>query len=235
MIKTANEKGQQSFVIRFHQMGRGRYEQLPLSKALGSVCWRGVQEQRKISHGVWERNTEHLDQEKGQKEEPDSSKANGGRPANKIQDEQFTAVTRNTAGLGDHVEMVTEESRNTAALREKVFRKSQISESTWIQSQRWRKRSRAEKRINEPGRLRASKEKHWCLVVWDMKEHRLINRRRDFFKEVKNIRVGSEEIYIDWGQKKLEEQNESREIGDRSSRAFTCGKKRGEIPILLYL
>lgn len=29
------------------------------------------------------------------------------------------------------MEMVTEESRSTAVLREKVFRKSQISESTW--------------------------------------------------------------------------------------------------------
>lgn len=29
------------------------------------------------------------------------------------------------------MEMVTEESRSTAVLREKVFRKSQISESAW--------------------------------------------------------------------------------------------------------
>lgn len=68
---------------------------------------------------------------KGQKKQPDSSEANGGRPASKVQGEQFTAITRNTAGLGDHVEMVTEESRSTAVLREKVFRKSQISQSTW--------------------------------------------------------------------------------------------------------
>lgn len=87
--------------------------------------------QRRISHGVQGRKTEHLDQEKGQKEEPDSSRASRGRPGNKVQDEQFTAVTRNTAGLEDHVEMVTEESKSSAVLREKVFRKSQISESTW--------------------------------------------------------------------------------------------------------
>ena len=30
-------------------------------------------------------------------------------------------------------------------------------------------------------------------------------------------------------------QNENGEIGESSSRAFTCGKKRGEIPTLLYL
>lgn len=68
---------------------------------------------------------------KGQKKQPDSSEANGGRPAGKVQGEEFTAITRNTSGLEDHVEMVTEESRSTAVLREKVFRKSQLSESTW--------------------------------------------------------------------------------------------------------
>lgn len=43
---------------------------------------------------------------------------------------RFTAITRSTVGLEDHVEMVTEESKSTVALREKVFWKSEISENT---------------------------------------------------------------------------------------------------------
>lgn len=62
---------------------------------------------------------------------PIPQKPRVGRPASKLQGEQFTAITRNTAGLEDHVEMVTEESRSTAVLKEKVSGKSQISESVW--------------------------------------------------------------------------------------------------------
>lgn len=79
----------------------------------------------------WKVDRESILIRKGQKKQSDSSEANGGRPASKVQGEQFTAITRNTAGLEDHAEMVTEESRSTAVLREKVFTKSQISESTW--------------------------------------------------------------------------------------------------------
>lgn len=40
-------KDREVWSLRFHQMGRVRYDQLYLSKALGSMCRRGVQEQTK--------------------------------------------------------------------------------------------------------------------------------------------------------------------------------------------
>lgn len=47
-----------------YQTGRGRY-QLSLSKAVGSLCWRGVEEQKRMmTHGVKGGKIEHLDQER---------------------------------------------------------------------------------------------------------------------------------------------------------------------------
>lgn len=64
MITAADEKSREVWSLRFCQMGRGRY-QLSLSKAVGSTCWKGVQEQkRRMTHGVEGGKTEHLDQER---------------------------------------------------------------------------------------------------------------------------------------------------------------------------
>lgn len=118
-------KDREVWSLRLHQMGRGRDHQLSFGKALGSGCQRGAQEQTKEYDSQSRRQKGSILIRKGQKI-PDSSEANGGRPGSQVQGEQFTAITRNTAGLEDHVEMVKEESRSTAVLRENIFRKSQI-------------------------------------------------------------------------------------------------------------
>lgn len=113
-------------------MAKGRYEQLYLSKALGSMCWRGVREQSRMSDawsGRLKDGTSWSGNNKGNSLIPQKSRV--GRPASQLQGEQFTAIARNTAGLEDHAEMVTGESRSTALLREKVSGRSQISESVW--------------------------------------------------------------------------------------------------------
>lgn len=44
----------------------------------------------------------------------------------KYKESRYTVIIISTVGLEDHVEMVTEESKSTVALREKVFWKSKI-------------------------------------------------------------------------------------------------------------
>lgn len=73
----------------------------------------------------------------------------------KYKKSRYTVITRCTVGLEDHVEMVTEERESAVELREKVFRKSKISESTQKtiykgegdEDQGWRRRLMRKKRI----------------------------------------------------------------------------------------
>ena len=53
------------WTLRFCQMGRGTYDQLHLTKALGSMCQRVYKnKQKRMTHGVEGRKIEHLDQER---------------------------------------------------------------------------------------------------------------------------------------------------------------------------
>lgn len=235
MIKTADEKSREVWSLRFHQMGRGRY-QLSLSKAVGSMCRRGVQEQkRRMTHGVEGGQTEHLDQERTKeiiwflRSQWRQTCKQSTRWAVYSNNKKYCRV-RGSCRDGHRRKQKYCSAKGKGFHKVTDIRKymedNHKGEEDEDQGQR-----RGLMSLGDLGQARRSTGA--CCTGDERKE---IDKSEKGFLQAgeKYHWIGSEEICLDWGQKNLVRQNEKRGIGESSSRAFIHGKKTEEIPSLFF-